>query len=41
LDTVWIDRAAGRAGGATPEAPEAGYDARFESMDEFAAVVGL
>jgi 2-haloalkanoic acid dehalogenase type II len=36
MTTVWIDRRAGRAGGATPPA-DATPDARFESMRAFAA----
>ena len=37
LRSVWIDRRAGRPGGATAPAPEARYDARFETMEAFAA----
>ena len=38
LRSVWIDRRAGRAGGAAPPPPEgARYDARFESLAAFAA----
>ena len=36
LRGVWIDRRAGRAGGAAPPAG-AGYDARFETLEAFAA----
>jgi hypothetical protein len=35
MTTVWIDRRAGRAGGATPPA-EATPDARFETLAAFA-----
>ena len=41
MDTVWIDRRGGAAGGATPEAPGAAYDLRFESMAEFADAAGV
>jgi 2-haloalkanoic acid dehalogenase type II len=41
MSTVWIDRRQGAAGGATPPAPGATYDARFESMAAFAAAAGV
>jgi len=41
MDTVWIDRRGGTGGGATPEASGASYDARFESMAEFADAAGV
>ncbi len=41
LDTAWIDRRGGAAGGATPEAPGAVYDMRFQSMAEFADAAGV
>lgn len=41
MDTVWIDRRRGEAGGATPPAPDATYDMRFESMAEFAEAAGV
>lgn len=41
MDTVWIDRRAGAGGGATPAAPAANYDMRFESMAEFADAAGV
>jgi len=40
MDTVWVDRQAG-GGGATPPAPSATYDMRFESLAEFAAAAGV
>jgi 2-haloacid dehalogenase len=36
MQTVWIDRRNGRAGGATPAAAEVTPDARFATMREFA-----
>jgi 2-haloalkanoic acid dehalogenase type II len=36
MQTVWIDRRGGRAGGATPAAAEVTPDARFATMREFA-----
>ena len=36
LRSVWIDRRAGRPGGATAPAPDAHFDARFETMEAFA-----
>lgn len=41
IDTVWIDRRAGSGGGATPAAPGATYDMRFESMAEFTDAAGV
>ncbi|MCP3976672.1 MAG: haloacid dehalogenase type II [bacterium] len=41
MDTVWIDRGSGEAGGATPPAPGATYDMRFESMADFADAAGV
>lgn len=41
IETVWIDRRSGEAGGATPPAPDATYDMRFESMAEFADAAGV
>jgi 2-haloacid dehalogenase len=41
MDTVWIDRRGGAAGGATPPAPGAAYDMRFESMAAFADAAGV
>jgi 2-haloacid dehalogenase len=38
MRTVWIDRRAGRAGGATPPAVPVEPDARFVSLRDFAAV---
>ena len=37
LKSVWIDRRAGRPGGATAPAPGARWDARFETLAAFAA----
>ena len=41
MDTVWIDRRGGQAGGATPPAPGATYGLRLESMAEFATAAGV
>lgn len=41
MDTAWIDRRGGAAGGATPAAPGAAYDLRFVSMAEFADAAGV
>jgi 2-haloalkanoic acid dehalogenase type II len=41
METVWIDRRRGAARGATPPAPEAVYDMRFDSMAEFADAAGV
>jgi 2-haloacid dehalogenase len=37
MQTVWIDRREGRAGGATPAAAAVAPDARFSTMRDFAA----
>lgn len=39
LATVWIDRRAGRAGGATPAAPTVKPDFIYHSLEEFAKAV--
>lgn len=41
MESVWIDRRGGAAGGATPPAPGAAYDMRFESMAELADAAGV
>lgn len=37
ISTVWIDRRAGRPGGAASPAPQARFDARFEDLASFAS----